>query len=250
MASSKHTGRDRRTDRAPRWELSPNTRKALLIGTAGLVVVVLGVWAFQVLVAPAKPDLKVATVKQVCEYLGHPRGFASLPVDRREEFLADVVRTYSAPERFEDMSRALAQMSFIERQQLVDAVFEIGKDKFVKASQEYVRTPKKDRPAFVDKVIRDMESFRAGLVGTPTAGARSAHGGGGGAGPQAGPVNSLANVFKDHVPTKSDAWAKMLVDRTSPSERQQAKPLADDLAQRLDQLHSDPRAKAEFARGR
>jgi hypothetical protein len=248
MASNTRTGKDSRRGRGARWELSPGTKKALIAGVVGVLVLVLGVWAFEVLTAPPKPDLKVAKIDQVIEFLGHPRGFARMPVEKREQFLVDVAQAYSTPQRFEEMSHALAQMSFVERQQFVDGVFEIGKVKFVKASEEYARTPKKDRAQFVDHVIRDMERLRASLTATPGGGDRPRVAGGGG-GPQMASVGSLASVFKEHVPTKSDAWAKAIVDRTTPAERQKAKPLADDVAKRLDQLHNDPQAKAEFARG-
>lgn len=246
MASNKQTAKSAQRNREPRRELSPGTKKALIIGVAGVVVLVGGIWAFEVLTAPAKPDIQTAKVPEITQFLGHPRGLARMPVAQREEFLVAVVQKYSEPNRVEEMSRALREMAPGERETLMDATFEIGKDKFVKAAEEYVQLPKKDRPAFLDKVIHDVENLRQRLGGAPA--------GGGGVGPagvaRPGPVNNLVSPFKEHIPTKSDAMAKMIVDRTTPSERAKAKPLMDDLAQRSDQLRRDPRARADFtARG-
>lgn len=244
MASSRATARGSQKARGPQWEISPSTKKAVIAGAAGVVVLVAGIWAFQVLTAPPKPDLKVAKVDKVCEFLGHPRGLARMPVEQREQFLVEVVQTYNTPERFDEMATALRQMSFTERQQLLDATFEIGKVKFVKAADEYAKTPKQDRAQFVDKVVRDFDNLRVRLGGGPIAGGAAAVNA---AGVKPGPNSNLGGIFKDHIPTKSDAWAKMAVDRTTPGERAKMKPLADDLAQRLDQIHNDPRARADFA---
>ncbi len=250
MAVTKRAGRTANRSPKRQWELSDRTKKILIITTASIVVIIGGIWAFDVLVAPAKPDLAVAKETQVAEYLGHPKGFARLPVEQREQFLVDVIQRCDTPERVEAMSRAMRQMSFGERQQFLDATFEIGKDKFVKASEDYLKTPKAERQRYVDGVLANFDRMRQQLAG-PAPAQTTARRGGGGPGPAGaagapGPVavnrGELASPFKDHIPQKSDAFTKMIVDRTTPSERAKAKPLVDDIAQRLDQRKQQERA--------
>jgi hypothetical protein len=243
MVTNKPKTRDKAKKRQPQWELSERTKKALIIGVVGVVVLIGGVWAFNHLIAPAKPDLKVASAEKVADYLAHPLGFSNLPIPKREEFLVQVVQTYNTPERVESMNRALTRMSFTGRQQFLDSVFECGKADVLKAADEYQKTPKEKRQQFVDKVIRDFDALRTRLGGAPS-------GGGGTGGAAGGPIPqaNLASPFKDHIPTKSDAWAKAVVDRTNPAERAKAKPFMDDLGQRVEQLRSNARARADFNR--
>lgn len=242
-------GRQARRGRS-KWEVSDRTKKVLIIGASGLLVLIGAWWAVDILVAPAKPDVAVAPVEQVAEFLGNPRGFARMPIERREQFLVDVVQSCNTPERVQSMSKALSQMSFTERQQFLDGTFEIVKDKFVRASDEYVRTPRAKRGQYVNQVIKNFEGLRTRLAG-PAPAAAAPRGTAGHAGPAArtdGPVATLASPFQDHIPQKSDALTKMVVDRTTPSERAKVKPLADDILQELDRRKQQ--AKINFQDGR
>lgn len=247
MPTSSHGHRAGRRSKA-RWELSDRTKRTLIIGSVGVIVLIVGVWAVDVLIAPAKPDLQVATPQQVAEFLGHPRGFSRLPIAKREQFLVECVQRYNTPELVESMSRELSRMSYTQRQQFLDGVFEVGKENFVKAAEEYKRTPKTQKKEFVDKVIRSVDGLRRRIL-SPAGGAAGGGGGGGGGGPLAAgagpapPRPNLVSPFKDHMPQKSDQWTKMIIDRTTPSERNAIKPLADDVSLRMEELRQQ-RAQA------
>jgi len=225
-----------------RWELSRRGRIVLGSAVGGTVLLIGAYMLVDYLMVKPPPEIQAATPQQIAEYLGDSRGLARLSLPKREEYLVHVVETYNSdPVRCEQLSRALGQLSYEQQQQFLDAVFEIGKDKVMKAAAEYKRTPPVRRRRFVDDVIRNVDAFRNSLAGP----ARAQAGPGGGA----APVPTLVSPFEKHIPKKSDQWTKMIVSRTSPAERAQAKDLVDDLAARYDQLRHDPRAAEEFNRG-
>lgn len=206
-----------------RRQMSQRTRNTLVIAVVGVIVVAAGVWVFDALTAPKKPDLTVANPQQITEYLVHPRGFSRLSVPDRKQYLEQIGQYCAQPERFEAMQSALNRLSPGERQVFADATFEVAKEEFISASDDYARTPTQQRKAFVDQVITRMDGIKATLRGGAPPGSPS-----------------LADTFKQDTPAKSDAWLKQIVARTSPAERTKAKPLMDDMVKRYEEFKQNP----------
>lgn len=215
--------RPRRAGRAER-ELSPRTKMALMVGTAGVVLLIGGFYAIEFLTAPPKPDLNTAPPAKVAEYLGHARGFASLSIPEREKFVINVLQNYKDEEKVRQLSQQLRQLSGSEQQQFLDATFDIGKKRLVEASDEYARVAQNRKKEFLGKVVADFDTLRVTLGGQDF-----------------NNPNNLTTPFKEHVPTKSDQWTKLILERTTPAERAKAQPLIDDLSEHMSEMK---RAKA------
>ncbi|MBN1491774.1 MAG: hypothetical protein JXA69_17810 [Phycisphaerae bacterium] len=228
MASGGTTTRKSHKKQRQHRELSASTKKALLAGGIGLVVLVGAVLAFDMLTAPPEPDLQMATAEEVSGFLGHRRGFARLSLEEREAFLGEVAQRCDTPERIQALSLALSHLSYEERQQFLDATFEITKDKFLKAAEQYTRTPKAQKRQFADHSLKQLQTLQQKLCGTPPVGGPPREG-------------SLASAFQDHFPDKSEAWIKMVVARTTPAERALAKPFIDDMVERAERTQLNRR---------
>jgi hypothetical protein len=218
-----------RTDRRKGIQLSDSQKTALVVAIAAVVLLAGGYWVFDMLMAPAKPDAAVASTDQIADYLGHRRGFERLSVDNREKYLVEIIRACDTPEKVAEMSRALDRLPPSDKQRFLDATFEIGKERFMVAAKEYTKLPQKKRRHFVDDVIDNFDNFAQRIATNGT-------------GPT-GFQNSLASPFKNHIPDRSDEWHKMIIARTTPSERAKAKPLADALMERVDERHSQSRVR-------
>lgn len=208
----------RRKDRVS-FELSRRTKITIIAALSGVVVCVGGAWLFYQFTTIPKPDLLKAEPTQVAEYLGDSRGFSRLAIPQREQFLVEVIKKCDTPEKVERMSQALRKLSFSQQQELLDASFDIGKERFLEASAKYAQTPKNQKKAFVDNMLDQFGNMRTQIGGQDFSN-----------------PNNLANPFKDHIPTKSDQWTKMILSRTSPSERSKAKPLVDDITNRAEEM--------------
>jgi len=217
MASYKSRASVSRRKTRSHRELSPGTKKALIAGAACVVILIAGLWAFDALTIPKPPDLKTATPDQQAEFLAS-RGYSRMSIPEREEYLGRVVEYYTqTPERTEALNRAFERLSFSEQQRFIDATFDVAKDKVLKASDEYLRTPPAARAQFTARAMQNLEAFRRrlGAAETPDG-------------------NNLATPFKNHIPQRSEAWTRAIVDRTNPAERAKAKPFIDDLARQYE----------------
>lgn len=253
LVVSKHSKRTHKRGKkqAKKGGMSDSAKKKLAIGTGSVAVLVLGVWAWFAFTTIAPPKLDTADSQQVAAFLGNKRGFKRMPVDRREAFLNSAYQRFSRGQDRGDFTRSLRQMSSSEKRVFVNAGFDIASKKFMKQAREYNKTPANKRAQALDKIIRNFEGMRRELGGGDrryAGGAGGGGGGGGGVAPGGGRMidgGSVADPFKGAIPTKSDELMKVLINKTSPKERAEARPLIDDLAERYKEL-KDPRERKRF----
>ena len=164
----------------------------------GLLLTVTTVWLMDLLFAPPVPAIETASAQEVAAFLAHKRGFARLPMDERRRMLFDLWTT----DKQEELSDEFARMSMSDRNQVRDAAFDVGLDQLVHEAKVYNTLPTEQREPFVEEFLDKQEELREQLHG-------------------------LGDSFKDGLPTKQNQWTKMLVTRTSASNRAKVKPLVD-----------------------
>jgi hypothetical protein len=196
-----------------------------------------GAWiVFGWLLAPPVPDPQVATVEEVADFLSHKRGLARLPVQRRKEVLGRTLTYYSRdPVRREMLADRIEQMAPRERVVIREAVFEIVKEDFITDAKEFLKLPEEKKEKFVEQKLEEYESVRQEYRGRD--GARN-----------------IGESFMNDpgVPSRSDAFAKAIVTRTTARERAMAKPYADKISQLVEQRQADSKKqkkKAEWWKG-
>jgi hypothetical protein len=204
--------------------LSDQTKKILLGSSAGVLVVVAGVWAYYTFTTVAPPKLDTATAKQVVDYLGTDRGFTRLNYDNREKFMGDMWNQFGKGDNREQLAQAFDKMTPAEQEVFVDAVFETAKDRFLKQAVTYSDLPVHERKEFLDTAINNLETLRLSIGGAGP--------GGGSGGVSGGGRTNIAKPFERCMPKSTDGMTKMLVDRTSPRQRTKAQPLFDAIAVR------------------
>lgn len=203
--------RSRTKSRAPAAPLiSPQTRNALLALVATLALFGLGWWAWITFTTISPPDPASVGSDTVVDYLASPRGFARLPVDRREVYMEQVWEQFADDEARMDLHRSLRRLSPSERRVFIDAGVEVLKVRFLEQAREYNKLSPRQRPQFVGNVLGNLEAMRAQLTGAGTGG-----------------VN-LGDPFQDDVPT-GDALTKRIWSVTSPREREEGRRLLNDI---------------------
>jgi hypothetical protein len=219
MAVTRHSSRK---PKARKLVLSDHTKKTLLIGTGSTLVVVGCCWAWFTFTTISPPDLKAAEPQKVVDFLGSSRGFPRMSVDGRERFLTQMWSRFSEGENREKLARSFEQMSSAERQAFVDAAFDTVKVRFLEQATEYNKLPKHKKTDFVDNMIRNIDTQRRSVGG---------YGGGG----------NVLKSFEGSVPHTTDGMTKMLVERTSATQRTKAQPLFDDIAARYQEGQANKR---------
>lgn len=211
MATKKKKGKQKES------ALSPELKKGLTLATLVLLVVVGGGWAYVSLTTVPPPAISTAPPSDVAGFLAHPRGFARMPVDAREKFLADAILYYNESGKHNEFAGAIQSLSTAERKVVQDAVFDIGRVRYMEQAREFNKTSPKNRRQFVDKAMSDWNAMRAKF--------------GGGSGGQ-----NLADPFKGDLPTTQEGWTKMIVTRTTPRERAEGEQFFNALAARHQEL--------------
>jgi hypothetical protein len=190
--------RDKATAFASRY-----SRVIVIVGggvTLGLLLTFTTIWVLDLLFAPPVPSIETASAQEVAAFLAHKRGFARLPMDERRRMLFDLW----ASDKQEELSDEFARMSSTDRNQVRNAAFDVGLDQLVRDAKVYNSLPSEQREEYVEEFLDHQEELREELRG-------------------------LGDSFKDGLPTKQDQWTKMLVSRTSASNRAKVKPLVDHL---------------------
>jgi hypothetical protein len=219
-----------------RITLSDRTKKVLLAGTGSVLVVAIGWWAYFTFTTVAPPNVQAAPPPQVAQYLGNARGFARLNCDERGKFLGDMWNAYSQGEKRGELAQAFNRMSFSERQVFVDAAFETVKVDFLKQANEFNKLPKSKKDQFVDNVMNQLDQQRRAIAGSKSSNNNVKPGVPGR--PEADnkaaktETASLTEPFESCVPTTTDGMAKLLVTRTSATDRAKAEGLFDAITAR------------------
>lgn len=191
--------------------LSPQTRNALIVGAAAVVVLVGGWWAYMKLTTIPPPALATTLPEKVAAYLGDERGFTRLSIPRREEFLVEVAQRLDNNEERLAFNRAVRQMTRQEQETLLDATFEVFQTRVMDMAEKYNRQPtQRAKTAFARQAIQNFRQMQNRLSG---------HG---------NPDMSVGRPFEKFVPQSSEQWQRMLVTRTTPSERAKAQPLIEE----------------------
>ncbi len=192
--------------------LSPQTRNALIAVAAAVGVLVGGWWAYMKLTTIPPPVLAETAPERVAEYLGDSRGFSRLSIPRREEFLVEVAYRFENPQERAAFTSALRQMTRQEQETLLDATFEVFQVHVMDLADRYNRQPTpRARAAFARQASQDFRQIQSRL-------------GGGG-----NPEMSMGEPFREFVPQSSEQWQRMLVTRTTPTERARAQPLIEEM---------------------
>jgi len=205
-------------------------RRAWVILALCVLAVVGLCFYFLLYAARTPPDLSQATLQEVVAYLVAPRGLAKLPLDRREQYLIDAYQRFARDDEWGKAGRLFRQVPPVELEIFRDAVFEIGRARFMGYAREFNRLPADQRRAYLDQTIRNITEMGARLGG------------------QIDKARSLAEPLKEVIPSDNDALMQYVITKTSPRERAEAQALVDALLQRYAEL-KNPRERKHFEQG-
>lgn|GEM_PF-729017 len=242
----------KKSKKTPKIEISQRTKIILLISSACVIVIGGAWWAYYSLSTDPLPQLEVATPQKVVDFLGSGRGFARMSVSEREQFLYRAVEQHARGDSRDQFNQALRRMSRGQRQVFLDAVFDVSKVRFLERARDYSRLPKRQRKQFVTSALRDFRRLQRAIGGQSSgsfSGGSSSGGGGTGNAPANRFDNSMAEPFRGDLPSSSDEFTKAIVTRTNPSERSEAQPFIDAVAERYQELKKNPGAMARFEKG-
>jgi len=198
--------------------ISQRTKVTLLIAVAAVVVIGGGWWAYFKFTTVPPPALATATPENVVEFLGDTRGYARMPIPQAEAFL---VKTYERFNTYEDRAnlvRSFRRMPHSKRQLCVDKTFDVAREITVRSAEEYRQMPKSQRTKFVDQTMHRFRAMRGEL-------------GGGG-----DPNVDLGQAVMPHLPTTSRDVERLVLNRTTPSERAKVEPFVNAIAKRHEEM--------------
>ena len=204
--------------------LSRHGRKLVIAGggvAIGLLLTVTTIWLMDVLFAPPVPELSTASAHEVAAFLAHKRGFARLPIEERRRFLLDIYEHGGS----EGLGDEFERMAPSDRSQVRNAVLDVGLDQLSREARVYNSLPPEKREEFVDEFMVRNDAMREQL-------------------------SSLAEPFQDGLPKRQDQWTKLLVTRTSASDRAKLKPLVDHALNTYEQRHAEAKSKLRQTRTR
>ena len=192
----------------PSKGLSEQTRKWLLGGSVGALVIVAAVWGGRLLTVVPPPSPRQASAGEVVGFLGNESGFARQSFDDREKYLADVWAQVADDQKRQELIQAFDEMNSSQRDAFVEALFDLFKDRFLKQASEYQNLPIDKRQSFVDGILDHWdEQFRAMNAGCTASG------------------KSVVNSFDGALPATTDGMSRMIIERTTPAERSKGEPL-------------------------
>lgn len=202
--------------------LLEGNRKWFVIVPACILVMGAGWWAYTELTVVPPPSVQTASEQEMANYFGNERGFGSMPVAQREQFLLSTWQHYAQapPERRERFERAFNRMSPAEQKAFTDATFDVMRVNVMKHADEYGRQGSAaSKSKYVDRFIDDFEQLRANLTGGGTAATGA----------------NFATPFERQAPRSSEEIHKMIIERTSPKERARAEPFVNKTIERYRQ---------------
>lgn len=169
------------------------------------VVFVIGAWfLFDTLVAPPIPDLETAEPEEVADFLVDRRGWRKLSVPERKQWLIRLVQTHQEQRRADALESAIRRRPLSDRQVFVDGFFEVAMPEVMAKARQFNKLPARQRGQFLQDQLTGFNGMSAAFGG-------------------------LATPFGAALPNDSPGWTKMLVEKTSPSQRSLAKPYIEGL---------------------
>jgi len=208
---------------SPAKGISQRTKVTLLVAAASLAVIGGGWWAYFKFTTVAPPELATATPDDVVEFLGDTRGYARMSLPRREAFLVETYQRFNSYEDRANLVRSFRRMPRSKRQLCVDKTFDVAREITLRCAQEYRRVPKREKTKFIDRTMKRFRAMQGDL-------------GGGG-----DPNVNFGQAVVPHMPTTSHDMRKMLVTRTTPSERAQVEPFVNAIAKRHEEMKKNRR---------
>jgi hypothetical protein len=204
--------------------------RQMVFGVGGvvgaIVIVVAGYLIYVQIVGIPAPDVKNAPVEKITTFFGNPQGFARLPVPKRQEYMIEVMKTYSDPGKREQLARSMQRMTTDEKVTLRDSLFDVGYKVFTEEVEQYYSTPEKDRFEFVDRKIYDYAQARKHLLGEQKT--------------RTGEQAMVDSTWAAGLPTDSDGIVKLLITKTRPEDRARMKPYVESIRTRMDELKKNP----------
>jgi DNA-directed RNA polymerase subunit F len=193
---------------------------ALLITISAVLVLGAIVWyaAFSPL---SPPSVKNAEANEIVNYFVDDRGFCCLPIEQREKFLEHAYIRFGEEQEWTKVSRLLRRMPQAQLENFRNAVFEIGKTRFLEHARKFNELSPDERQAYLDKIILEFTKKGQKL------------------GRNVGQAQALAGPLREILPQNNQELIKFIVSQTSDRERQQAGALYDALLQRYANLEAD-----------
>lgn len=209
--------------------LSEKQKLVLLVSAGSLVLVVGAIWGWYQFTTVPPPNIAATPPEQVDEivaYMGNARGYGRLPVEQQEKFFMEAFDKYARPggETRLRFVQAMDRWSSAEREVFNNAQFEITRKKVMEQARQYNSLPPSQRAKFIDQNLAKMEQMRADFAGASRA-------------------ESIGEPMKKGAPTSSDELMKILVNKTDASERAEAKPYVDAMAERVKQKQQQEQKK-------
>ena len=197
--------------------ISQRTQVTLIIAAASLVVIVGGWWGYFALTTAPPPELETATTDDVAEFLGNSRGFARMSVPQAEAFLGRTYERFNTYEGRSNLIRSFRRLPQSQQQICVDKTFDVAREITLRSAEEYRRLPKKEKSKYVDKTLKRFRAMQGELSG------------------RGDPNVDFGQAVMPHMPTSSRDMRKLLVTRTTPSQRARAEPFINAIAQRREE---------------
>lgn len=206
-------------------KISRRTKITLLVTAVSLVVIVGGWWSYFKLTTIPPPELATTTPEEVVKFLGNSRGYARMPIPKAEAFLA---RTYERFNSYEDRSnlvRAFRRLPQSKQKNCVNKTFDVAREITLRSADEYRHLPKKEKAKFVEKTVKRFRAMQGQM-------------GGGG-----DPNVDFGQAVSPHLPTTSRDMQKLLVTRTTPTQRAKIEPFVNAVAKYYEKEKTNPKPR-------
>lgn len=193
--------------------MSQQTKMKLGIAAASLVVIVGGWWAYFKFTTVPPPDLASAQPKDVVEFLGDGRGYGRMTPLQAEQFLVQTYERFNTYEGRANLVRSFRQLPSSQQKICIDKTFDVAREITMRCAEEYRDLPKKEKKKYVANTINRFRAMQGQLAGGGD------------------PNVDFGQVAMPHMPNTSNDMRKMLVTRTTPSQRARAEPFINALVQ-------------------
>lgn len=197
--------------------ISQRTKVSLIIAAASLVLIVGGRWAYFKLTAVPPPELATATPEDVVEFLGSSRGYKRMSISQAEAFLGKTYERFNTYEDRATLVRSFRRLPQSQQRICVDKTFDVAREITLRSAEEYRQLPNKEKAKFVDQTIKRFRAMQGQL-------------GGGG-----DPNVDFGQAVMPHLPSTSQDMRKLLITRTTPSQRARAEPFINAIAKRREE---------------
>jgi len=200
--------------------MSRRTKATLGIAAASLVVIVGSWWAYFKFTTVPPPDLASAQPEDVAEFLGNDRGYGRLPPSQAEAFLVRTYERFNTYEGRANLVRSFRQLPPSQQKICIDKTFDVAREITLRCAEEYRDLPKKEKKKYVDQTIHRFQAMQGELGG------------------RGDPNVDFGQVAMPHLPRSSNDMRKLLVTRTTPSQRARAEPFINAIVQRRENQRS------------